>query len=193
MRRIIILVLLAASVFSLSACSGNRYLRGQATANAQLEKDLKAIEDTRKALAALGADVGDMDDLFIASMMIQPESPDEPDNARDYSDYTEMPIDILSIEKPGENKFSGNRYYFNGYVMGSGGLDDEVGYFDIYVNLEDNEHYKSMAIAGTGAEEGFSDIELGDEITVYFQYLGYSDEIRQHIGHFEYCEDYRPF
>jgi len=193
MRRMILLVLLATSVFALSACSGNRYLRGEAATNLQMERDLKAIEDTRKALAALGADVGDIDDSFIASMMIRQESSDEPDSTRDYSEYIEMPIDILSIEKPGENKFTGNRYFFNGYVQGSGELDDEIGFFDIYVNLEDNVHYKSMAIAGTGAEEGFSDIELGDLITVFFQYLGYSDEFRQHIGHFEYCEDYRPF
>jgi len=191
-RKIKIVVLLAALVFTLSACINNRHLSGNTVIDAQLESDLKAIEDIRNALAALGADVDDIDDYVVAAM-IQPESPNEPDNANDYSEYVEMPVDILSMEKPGENKFTGNRYFFNGYVMGSGDYYGEFEYIDIYVDLEDNVHYKSMAIAGAGTEEGWSDIESGDLITVYFQYIGYSDDLERQVGHFEHYESYSPF
>ena len=191
-RNIKIVVLLAALVFTLSACINNRHLSGNAVIDAKLESDLKAIEDIRSALAALGADVDDIDDSNWAAML-QPETPNEPDNAKDYSEYVEMPVDILSMEKPGGNKFTGNRYYFNGCVMASGEFDGEFEYIDLYVDLEDNVHYKSMAIAGLGTEEGWSDIDLGDLITVYFQYIGYSDDIERQVGYFEHYESYSPF
>lgn len=192
MRKIIIIVLLAALIFAISACSGNRNMSRRVVVDERMERNLKAIDDTRRALAAIGTDVDNTDGFFVAEV-VQPESSNEPDYSRDYSEYIELPINILSIEKPGKNKFTGDRYYFNGYVQGSIDFDGQFEYFDIYVSLEDNVNYKSMLIAGMGTEEGWSDIELGDSITVYFQYLGYMDDWKQHLGHYEYYEIYKPW
>ena len=195
MRKIVIAILLATSVFALTACNSNRYMSGKAAANAQIERDLKAIEDTRKALAALGADVGDPDDSFFAAAL-QPEENEEPESYDERGKnpyggkYDAATVDIF-IDMFKEKGLIGNYFSIPGYVEALRTFDDGLEYMILRVE------YGYIAIAKLAVEKGWSKIKEGDTIEVYFKYidfLQYDEYLDPYgempLGAYEYFEDY---
>lgn len=196
MRRIVIAILLATSLFALTACNGNRYVSGKAAANAQMERDLKAIEDTRKALAALGADVGDTDDSFFAGAL-QPEENEEPESSdergkRPYSGrYSEVTSDIY-LDMARDEKLVGKYYYIPGIVEDIRTFDNGIEY--MVLNVE----FGFVAIAKAEVRQGWSKVKAGDLLTAYFRfvdYLWYDEYLdpfgEMPLGTYEYFEDYK--
>ena len=155
-----------------------------------MERDLKAIEDARKALADLGIDVSDPESTFGTRPTEGQESSNRSNN---YGRFEEMPMEILSMTSSSRNQYNGNYYYINGFIMGTWDFDGEFEYVEIYVNHEDNVDYKCMLIAGVDADEGWSDLMNGYGVTVYFKFMGYSNSLKMPYGKFEAYEEYSPF
>lgn len=195
MRKIITSILLVTSLFALTACSGNRYMREKALANEKLESDLKAIEDIHKALAAIGVDVGDTEDSYAtASVQLEevedPESYDERGKAPYGGRYTEISRDIY-IDMHNNEKLVGKYYYTPGKVEDIRTFDNGIEYMVLGVE------WGFVAIAKISVEQGWRQIKVGDIVTAYFRYidyLGYDEYLEPFgdmpLGSYEYFEDY---
>ena len=108
--------------------------------------------------------------------------------------YEELPHYIFEKDRQGKNEFTGNYYCTPGVVLGASGPNDAEEFIIISViyygfdgenEIWENNKYESFLITKGAEAEDWMEIELGDLVLVYFEYMGYSEHFAMQCGRYE--------
>ena len=129
---------------------------------------------------------------FAASMGIDLNMPDlseyrewTPPEEIDYGNFTLLPLDIFKIEKPGRNKHTGKLYYLETVIDQEIIYQNDDGSFFIRTMLiDDDGEWQFLEVLVPADTEEWSDDLLLAYVTLFIEYVGFSDNeiIRNHYG-----------
>ena len=112
--------------------------------------------------------------------------------------YNYMPIEAIQVRKPGENEHTGKFYYTHVFApdIWTSVDDGKITHVDAWVNHVDNlENYDRLALIGINSAHDW-DLEGDGGVNgflVFFEYIGYSDELGLAYGIYEKHEIAQPF
>jgi hypothetical protein len=116
------------------------------------------------------------------------EQPPKDGGEFDADNCTYIPVDALTATVPGDNEFTGMRYFARlfPHEYGNDIGDSSKYYVSGYVPHEDDYGYTSMAFCGLDTMDNWENIyDSAYGFLVYFTYVGYSDELSMAYGIYE--------
>jgi len=182
LRFIILAVLISVCAVTLIACES------------KIDRELREMEETHNAISDLAREFGielpEFGDTS-GSVTITPDEK-QPEEYVINSNFTLLPIEIIRDPETNLNRHIGKRYYVHAVMIGdyfSGdGFDlyelflSHEGLADVDPDVDGWEYFFALSLAVTPEQVDWEDTVYSEEHIYYFEYLGYDDEARKHLG-----------
>jgi len=191
MKKLILIILLAASILSLTACRRTGSFSGEAVARSNTERRHQTLDDILANPDARSLSTFNNVRTAGTGFMHNRTGPDYAIFKEEY-EYVPVEMFLLYDNYDGFDEFVNNSYY--SYAISplwpeSIGVHEYLNMFLITDEVDGNE-YLNVAIIGTDEQEGWSELkeEENVEVFVYFRLIGYSYELRMPVGILEFFE-----
>jgi NDP-sugar pyrophosphorylase family protein len=180
---VIVSALISVSLLSLIACES------------KIDRELREMEETHNAISefaeSFGIELPEFRDTSGSVMEVNDEDSQVDTN------YTLFPIEIILDNSTNLNKHIGKRYYLPALVVEV--FDDHSGQnregYELLLFHEDlNDEilekegwdpFFSFSIVGSDSQGGWRDIEYNESYIFCFEYLGYDELSKKHLGNYE--------
>jgi hypothetical protein len=158
-------------IITLTACSSsNKY-----------DDELRELEEIHNMIKGFAEDMGHEIPEFGQDLPA-----DQTDNSTQYkAGYTLIPQEAMLHNKTGRNKYVGKKYYADLVPVDYDfSIDGYESMMMIYMH-EGPILWEPIIIIDSDTHDGWSDLDFTELYTVYFEYLGYSEEHNKPYGRYE--------